>query len=79
MFALAQLPQGDMGSMAIKDEQMLICDNDTTWFWPFEEREELFEKKCIHPCLWLHSHIGPCFANLNVVILYPLSFGNVNP
>jgi len=32
MFALAQLPQGDMGSMAIKDEQMLICDNDTTWF-----------------------------------------------
>jgi hypothetical protein len=39
-----------MGSMAIEDEKMLICEKDTTRYWPFEEREEIFENKFSHPC-----------------------------
>jgi hypothetical protein len=42
-------------------------------------KKKIFEKKCDHPCFWLHSHKGPKFANLNVIILYALSFENVKP
>jgi hypothetical protein len=55
--------KGHMGSMAIEDEQMLIFERNTTWYWPLKEKKEFFENKYSHPCFLLHSHIGPWFAN----------------